>query len=619
MKIQKFLSGGQPTFSVITDPFSAPVQQQSASSSGAASGSSSTDSLIDKNLLKEVADRGIQNDFEYLMDKMSNLQRKQDMGIQVSSAEYNGLLKDVNKVIRNGERFKNVVKHAESQDAFGEIAVGSSGQLYCYKNGQLESVSMAKYDVEKNGPALTVSDLIQLRETHPQLTFNQDVMETINSNLGMNKITDQIKTLIDAVGSTSDTQEAYVTLAQYIGKEAAKRPTQAQLQNLQDLAQAMHQLGPEAIFKNKQVLESKNLEEALAYISSILPRHVQLQLQGRFVAQGNDYKQSPSYMVNLLKTALASSNDYKVQDLISYESALSKDSGIKTETQKTRPQGTTEMFFNQNLDRTKVTITDPNYKNHFAIEVMGNVLPSLALDNGYGVGKAPLSEALTAGGKGMGKYLDQSKVWLGTDKVTSQYLDQVVYRGDQIANVWMPVDADGNIDWKSLHSYSEAEELIQSQNITDIDRKNQIHRQAGSPIQYNPDGSVQQNQRVEQFMMIHGYTSDDLLSSNNLMYKALDKSTTDLMDQEIKQINKQYKTKIQDSGWFTHLVETPIFIKIRPNAGLDASYYAGQGSQVPKTSLTEDMTSQLAHTMQYNPQDLNIPHIVHDSQVLYQQ
>jgi len=48
----------------------------------------------------------------------------------------------------------------------------------------------------------------------------------------MSKINEYLQKIVATVGSASNTDEAYIDLAGYIGKEAAKRPTGAQLESL---------------------------------------------------------------------------------------------------------------------------------------------------------------------------------------------------------------------------------------------------------------------------------------------------------------------------------------------------------------------------------------------------
>jgi hypothetical protein len=75
----------------------------------------------------------------------------------------------------------------------------------------------------------------------------------------------------------------------------------------------------------------------------------------------------------------------------------------------------------------------------------------------------------------MGKYLDMSNVWFGYDKVNPELLSKVLYKGDQIGNVWLPTTKDGDIDWQSLHSFAQAEEYIKSRNIVTPQEKNKVH------------------------------------------------------------------------------------------------------------------------------------------------
>jgi len=109
----------------------------------------------------------------------------------------------------------------------GEIAVGSRGQLYTQdKDGNIKTVGMSEYDPEKHGYALTVGDLIEQRKFNPNKAYDTDLTQTINNNLGMQKINEYIQGIIKTVGESRNTSEAYTDLASYVGKEYAKRPTE---------------------------------------------------------------------------------------------------------------------------------------------------------------------------------------------------------------------------------------------------------------------------------------------------------------------------------------------------------------------------------------------------------
>jgi hypothetical protein len=75
-----------------------------------------------------------------------------------------------------------------------------------------------------------------------------------------------------------------------------------------------------------------------------------------------------------------------------------------------------------------------------------------------------------------------NKVWMGYDRVNPEVLSQVLYKGDQVANVWLPTTDDGEIDWASVTNYAEAEKEIELHNITDPAEKNKVHAKYGSPV-----------------------------------------------------------------------------------------------------------------------------------------
>jgi len=139
-----------------------------------------------------------------------------------------------NRIIQQANYLNRAENFAEKNQAIGEIAVGSRGQLYTQdKEGNIHTVSMSEYDPDKHGNALTVGDLIEQRKFNPDKAYDIDMTQTINNNLGMQKINEYIQGIIKTVGDSSTTSEAYTDLASYVGKQFAKRPTEAQLKNLQ--------------------------------------------------------------------------------------------------------------------------------------------------------------------------------------------------------------------------------------------------------------------------------------------------------------------------------------------------------------------------------------------------
>lgn len=615
LNVQKLQIGGRPFFSAVVNPFSAAAKaDMTATASSSSSGGSS---VISDKVMDELIKNGIPNDVQQFQNMLAKFEQQADFGLGVNRQQLYALRSYANQVIQQSKYLNKAEEEANKNGAWDEVAVSPRGELFVLdKNGKLGKTTLNHFGASKQ-EALTVGQLLEYRKYSPDLVNNTEVATTVGNGVGMEKISSYIQDIIKTVGTSEDASEAYVDVASIVGRSNAKKPTSTQLQSIQGIAKELDKLGMDAIFKLEESSKDSNVREGLNYILSILPRNMQMQLRANWVASGEDVKKSGDYITSVVLQALMSSRDQKYQYGFDYAANINKAAKTKaglagSTTEKTRPQGVLEMFFNQNLNRTNVAISDPEYKNQYAIEAKGTGIPSLATDSDSGVGQGPLDMALDANGNGVGKYLDYNKIWFGTDKANREQLGKVYYQGDQVANVWLPVDSDGNIDWDSVHNFAEAEEEIKARSVTDVATKNKIHAQHNSRVYYDEDGNLQDNRQVAQFAMIHGFTSDNEITSNNLMYKEIGRDREKLYNDKVAALNKKYKSNVDEGGLFTDIIELPIFIKVQPNAGMNASYYAHQGSQVPKTSLEEDMVSQM---IQQKP----TTQVIGNSALLYQE
>lgn len=560
------------------------AEQQATNASDKDSG------LISEKLMLKLQENGIPVDVDRFFDRLADLDKQVSMGVGVNKRALYSLQAEANRIIKQSEYLKNAEDRALKNEAMADLAVDDKGYMYVLsdKGVQKKHISDFKYGEER---ALTVSDLIDYRKNVPNFAGDTDLIQTIGTSIGTTKIQDYISGILKTIGDSTSASDAYVNLGQLLGRDTKKMTTQ-EYQALYQMAQMADKIGMDAIFKESKESKNSNMQAALEYLQRVLPKNMQYQLKAQHVANGGDIKDDN--IGELITYAGLTYNKSSEKYGLNYEKGMNDAAGRVTDDTKTQPQTTMEMFFNRNLNRVPggVIISDPEHKNRYALRAQGSVAASLLLDNGSGVGDAPLDIALDANGKGVGKYLDTNQVWFGTDKTSREALSKVYYTGSQMANVDLPVDGNGNINWEALHNYSTAEELISQQNITDIDTKNKIHEECGSYIRYAADGSQQSSLPTAQFMMTHGITSDDYVSSDNQMYNEIGRDREKLYDEKIKSINKQYKSNLEKSGWFTDMVEIPIFIKIQPNAGMNAAYFAHHGSMVPKRTLEQDMISQ---------------------------
>lgn len=579
----------------------AKLMQSQANAATAASSGSSDKGLFSDGIMKSLLEKGLPNDFNYLASKLQESEST-DYSLDSGQSSIYQLYSIANKVIQSGSQMQEAEKKALQNNSMDAIAIDDKGYVFTFDGKKTGKKSLSSYDKEKER-ALTVGELIQLRKEDPTMTFDNSMIATIANTASQEQIYAHIASIVDKIGSSENTTEAYANISTMLQNRLAKKPTQEEWEAVQEIARIAEQSGIEdALFKVKNSNQGRNLQKGLDYIIKTLPSKYVNQLKAQFVVNyGGDIKDSTNHIIDMLSTSLYATDKTKSTYSEDYEADLNKsletDAGknLASSSAKTRHQTTMEMFFNQNLNNVAegITISSPEYKNKLGITVQGNKIPALTIDGGSAtVGKGPLTALLESNGKGMGKYLDFSKSYIGTDKVFEQQLNDVYYSHGEVANVWMPVDSQGNIDWRSLTAFSEAEDEIKRKGITDPNEKNQIHYKYNSPVEYDPVTGQYKNGRVAQFLYTTGFTIDDNLSDSNNMYEELKGDKADLVSDEMDAIYENFKTEVNSKQFWDDIVAVPVFIKIGDNASMNASYYAKQGSLVNDNTIQQDMAYQ---------------------------
>lgn len=594
--------GGQMWTQSFANPLLAQKQQTKTTKT-----SGSEDGLLSESLLKDLRGHGIPVDYDAFMDQVSKLDQRMAAGLPVSSKVIRDLEAQANRVIQQNDYLKEAEKLADKNDARGEIAVGGRGQLYTLQeNGKIKTVSMADYDAEKDGPAMTVNELIEHRKFNPTQQFDTTLTQVIGNSIGMQKINDYIMNIIQKVGSAQTTEEAYIDLASYIGREAAKKPSQQELQNLQNLYSAISELGPDALFKSKEVRESKNLREAFDYIQSILPRDMQTQLRGRYVASGGNLNDSGAYIQSIIASSLGAANKTKNESYIDYEASLNKAAGKGNDMDQKRNLKSIETLIQGSLNKIDYHLTSSKNPS-LGMVLHGNVIGALTNFDNNIVPKAPMSTAIQSS---IGPLIDKNHMTMGSQKINESMLDTIVYDGNDVINVWAPVDSNGDIDLGGMQQFNELLEHFDSDPSLTIQDKNAILKEYGIDGSLDEQGNFHGGGNMAQFLVLTGLTSDEVINKDDPFADVLN---SDQKNYEFDQINRIYgqinsKIKGKDGdlkfkkGWFnwsTDLVKAPIFMKLRPTAQTEVGTFANHGplvkTQTYQTQLAQDQ-------MRYNRQ-----------------
>lgn len=615
--IKKLQTGGAVNLMYTPNPYTMPQQAATTPKS------SDDDGLISKDLLKKL--EGIPVDVDNLMETVADLEYKQSMGIPVSSKTVRRVEAQINRVVQQSKYLQDAESRAEKNDAFGEIAVGNRGELFTVgESGDIKKISIGDYNIEKHGPALTVNELIEQRKFNPTQAYDPALTTVIGNNIGMSKISDYIQKIVASVGSSESSTEAYTDLAGLVGREMAKRPTQEQLQTLQQLYQLSQTVGMDAIFKEKNLMKQKNVQEAFGFINSILPRNMRLQMQARFVANGFSLEDSAKGVSDIIGQALLSGNDVKSQYGLDYDGTINKAAGTSsgTKMEQKRNLKAIETLVQGSLNKVDYNLVSSKNPS-VGMSLHGNRIGALANFDNNIVPKSPMSLALETS---LGPLIDKQHVTMGTQKINESMFDTILYDGNDVINVWAPTDSNGDIDLQGLQQFNDILEYFDSDPSLTVADKNRTLAEFGIQGRINEDGSFTGSGNMAQFLVFTGITSDEVISSQDDFVDTLEgdqkKFELDQIERVYGYVNSKNKNKHGDlefrKGWFnfsTDILRAPVFMKLKSTAQTEVGTFANHGPLV----MTQTYQDQVAmDQMKYNQAHQEQPFYQPSSSIIMQ-
>lgn len=615
--IKKLQTGGAVNLMYTANPYTMPQQAATTSKS------SDDDGLISKDLLKKL--EGIPVDVDNLMETVADLEYKQSMGIPVSSKTVRRVEAQINRVVQQSKYLQDAESRAEKNDAFGEIAVGNRGELFTVgESGDIKKISIGDYNVEKHGPALTVNELIEQRKFNPTQAYDPTLTTVIGNNVGMSKISDYIQKIVASVGSSESSTEAYTDLAGIVGREAAKRPTQEQLQTLQQLYQLSQTVGMDAIFKEKNLMKSKNIQEAFEFINSILPRNMRLQMQARFVANGFSLEDSTKGVSDIIGQALLSGNDVKSQYGLDYDGTINKAAGTSsgTKMEQKRNLKAIETLVQGSLNKVDYNLVSSKNPS-VGMTLHGNRIGALANFDNNIVPKSPMSLALETS---LGPLIDKQHVTMGTQKISESMFDTILYDGNDVLNIWAPTDSNGDIDLQGLQQFNELLEYFDSDPALTIADKNRTLAEYGIEGRINEDGSFTGSGNMSQFLVFTGITSDEVINSQDDFVDTLEgdqkKFELDQIERVYGYVNSKNKNKHGDlefkKGLFnfsTDILKAPVFMKLKSTAQTEVGTFANHGPIAPTPTYQDQVAMD---QMRYNQANQEQPFYQPSSSIIMQ-
>lgn len=483
-------------------------------------------SWLDEDLIKEIINvGGLTNETNEILASLMSIEGPNPFLQSSNRRNYIAYASKINELRQNKEMWKRSYELAKASGGLGEIAVGTSGELYVQDSeGNIKTASISEY--KKNSDkyrALSVAELLEQRNTNPNLVGVNNIFNVADTSIGMEKISDYARQIIAALGTEKETNRniydrddlaARLRNASIEIQSTNRVPTSEELkgfailENIQNNPSKYNEIITESSSSRNHALK------AVKYIWNTLGRDAQNKLSAQ--AAINDT--TPYEM--LLDLAIMIPDETKSMSIkpVSEEMAKTGTSG-ESMTGAKNMNNIQTMLKGTFATGKRMTYNDPEYASKFEGLVLGSV-PTTAID-GSPTGPTTLTGLLKTGGHE--NYVDTNNLYFGNKKLRPWQWEQIVVDGrSDIAHVLLPVDKHGNPDNASLEMFKSVmdEYNANKDNMSRIDIQ-KLFNNAGFQVKINDDKSLDVRKvgsDVKPFLIVTGYTNNvvrDLIEDND--------------------------------------------------------------------------------------------------------
>ena len=543
MKIKKFAGGGISYLPTVN-------RRNEEAKTKASSISSNKSSDYIKKIIDLVTENGIDSDVsQFLNAVQATLDLAADPnGNDMSMKDILHIARQASLVKTNYTEYQKARESLDSQDAWGDVALDSRGNMYAYdsESGNVTTVSLSKYkESPEKYQILNNEDIINLRRNDKSLAYNTNILDNLMSATGMNTIINFAKDLIKGFESTDITG--------YAGKSGNNIKT-----GLQNIVSGLFNgntlngvitSGADGVYKisSKQTIADTHIQEALNYLKISMPETYKHKL--KVTAALNGYTDD-AYLL----TAIASNTGRTLT--ADYDGEIDPKTGRKI-------SGSSESKPQMDEDTLAIRVAKGNltqstaFVSPVAERVADKAMMSIAAWNAYAPqkdNKDPVYQnnlSVVIPQTTQFKAADTSQIFYGNQRLKPSDISKIVWDGSSmVKRVALPMRIENGYqtpDLDLLIKVNEANRRISdTPGITDME-KNQIMSEIGSPyVQYNPETKQFVCTNIGFFLSIAGYTNGDILDIQDQSKPFLDHLTRP-EGKEIKDMYERYTQYGKDS------------------------------------------------------------------------
>ena len=570
--------GGLATFTPIIE--TAPV---TAASSKTESKSEGTKSVMDDEIFKELLTKGgLVNDLNSLIDKIYKMESTSSTPYLNKYNRYTTLklIGSINTLKQNKELWEQSVKQASDLGGLGEVAVGTSGEVYTKdKTGKVKALSLKEYR-DTGAPLLTVSELMKERQYNPQLANQNQIFSVANNAVGIDKIKDDITKAISSLGFESSTSETvhskeWAQQRASMIQQSGRKPTAAEQESLDTLKQLIESPDTQINVTMSSKTQRNHIDKAINYIWSTLGANKQQKLKAVAAINGVD-------PLSLITDMALSQTSYESTTKYSTSTPKGATDKAKAAAEKEGAISSFELLHLGKTGKTNFAWNDPSTNKTFNLTATGTGV--LTNPDGKSIGWNTLGNILSGY---TGQLTKNDQVYFGDKKVDASDLQKIVYDNGEAARVYMPTTADGAPNYAELQRIQSLEQEVSKHPEWSAQVINDFYHERGLTY-INVDGNKQyvENDRFKPFLVMSGYTTDESgAAKGNAKVKALNGTEEDAVKDQLEKVWKDNKLD-SPTGWlYTTYYKGLVAVPYRKNSAL-TTLSIGKSLTAPKTSYT---------------------------------
>ena len=561
MKIAKYQYGA--TYTPISR---APIEQSQSSetATGSKSKSKTEDDLIDQEIIKTLGEKGIPIDTDYFLNQAESFLRNSTNIFSSNSTNTISQLIRIralaNRLSASKELYDKAIERVDSENTGSDVAISATGQLYVYDEKEgVKKISPENYANNSDKYyVLTNSELLHLRAQNPDLKFNESILHDISNSIGMKTVMEQVIKTIKEFGT--------VKTSGYTQKANGR---------VQQGLEALMSLGPDGLYElSQETSKGENIEYAVEYLYRNLNNNAKNVLVATTAAEG--LSPTRDNVLNILKAAIfehtgISTSVKAVEDPnAGGNSGSGKGDGAPI-------QDTWGDFLTKGggSPKTNNIVMPGGNINFLAPSNVYNTVP-IAGKEGSSMNGVTLGVETFQNLQAHGVADASRKSYFGDIPIQSMAAsgrDILVDNSNGGREMWLPINAAGELDFGMWQQMTEIEAKIINNRITDPNEKRKIWESNGFEYNEALGIGVPINETLGRYWVQNAYSSTkaETFSNSDLKNSVfLDKVGNDILTPLISSYNlnpeNKSKTKIDlEHGWWGTGVKGLLFIPLHDN------------------------------------------------------